>query len=146
MDDLDKAIINQLIKGEYRSFRDIARRLGIPPSTLHDRIKKLRKSGVIKQYTVILDEKKLGYDIKALILINVNGKHILEVENEIAKNPNVQIVLDITGEFDIAVIAVFKSIDELDNFVKGLLKNPYIKQTRTSIAFRTIKQVYHTII
>ena len=139
LDDLDKTLLRELIRNRRRSLREIARKLRIPPSTLYERIRRLEEKGVIKAYTVLLNERVLGYDIKALILINVDGKHILEVEEEIAKNPNVQIVLDITGEFDIAVIATFKSIDELDSFVKNLLKNPHIKQTRTSIAFRTIK-------
>jgi len=118
----------------------LAAKLQVPHSTLHERLKRLVERGVVKRYTVLLDEAKLGYTVKALILINVDGKHILDVEREIAQHPNVQMVLDITGEFDVAVIAVFKSIEELDNFVKNLLKNPYVKQTRTSIAFRVIKQ------
>ena len=140
LDQLDKVILSKLIDGKRRSIRSISRELGISPSTIHERIKRLEARGVIKGYTAILDEEKLGYSVKALILINVDGKHILDVEKEIAINPNVEVVLDITGEFDIAVIAVFKNIRELDNFVKELLRNPYIKQTRTSIAFRTIKQ------
>ncbi len=139
LDWLDKAILAKLTDGRRRSIREIARELEIPPSTIHERIKKLESRGIIKRYTAVLDEGKLGYMVKALILINVDGKHILDVEREIAENPNVEIVLDITGEFDIAVLAVFRNISELDNFVKKLLKNPYIKQTRTSIAFRTIK-------
>ncbi len=140
MDELDKTILRILVSNHDKPLRRIAADLGIPVSTLHDRVKKLVRQGVIKGKTIILDEKKLGYTIKALILVNVDGKKILEVEKEIARNPNVQLVLDITGEFDIAVVALFKTIEELDRFVKNLLKNPAIKQTRTSIAFRTIKQ------
>ncbi len=140
MDEMDKMILRILASGTYGSLRKAASQLGIPVSTLHDRIRRLRRSGVIKGTTMLIDEKKLGYNVKALILVNVDGKRILDVEREIAENPNVQLVLDITGEFDIAVVAVFKTIEELDRFVKNLLKNPAIKQTRTSIAFRTIKQ------
>jgi len=143
IDQLDKIILNELMKDSRKSIRMLARKLGIPASTLHDRVKKLVKRGIIRGFTVLLDEAKLGYTVKALILINVDGKHILEVEEQIAENPNVQLVLDITGEFDIAILAVFKSIGELDNFVKKLLKNPYIKQTRTSIAFRVVKQTHN---
>ncbi len=140
MDELDKTILRILVSNNDKPLRRIAAELGVPVSTLHDRVKRLVKQGVIKGKTILIDEKKLGYAIKALILINVDGKKILEVEKEIAENPNVQLVLDITGEFDIAVVALFKTIEELDRFVKNLLKNPAIKQTRTSIAFRTIKQ------
>jgi len=142
LDYLDKLIIRELLKNSRRSIRELARNLNIPSSTLHDRVKRLIRKGVIRGFTVLLDEEKLGYTVKALILVNVEGKHIIDVEKEIAKHPNVQIVLDITGEFDIAVIAVFKNIVELDHFIKQLLKNPYIKQTRTSIAFRIVKQTH----
>jgi len=140
LDELDKILLKELMEDSRKSVRNLAHKLQIPHSTLHDRLRKLRNKGLIKKYTIIIDELKLGYEVKALILINVDGKHILEVEEEIAKHPNVQMVLDITGEFDIAVIVVFKNIRELDKFVKDLLKNPYIRQTRTSIAFRVVKQ------
>lgn len=143
LDPADKIILRELLSDSRRSIRRISRKIGIPSSTIYDRIKKLERNGIIRKYTVVLDEKKLGYTVKALILINVDGKKIREVEEEIASNPNVQVVLDITGEFDIAVIAVFRSIEELDRFVKSLLKIPAIRQTRTSIAFRTIKQEFN---
>ncbi|MGC9122221.1 MAG: Lrp/AsnC family transcriptional regulator, partial [Thermogladius sp.] len=78
--------------------------------------------------------------VKALILLNVDGKHILDVESDVSRHQNVEAVYDITGEFDVAVIASFKSISELDEFVKWLLKHPYIKQSRTSIIFRVAKE------
>ncbi len=143
LDPADKIILRELLLDSRKSIRRISRKIGIPSSTIYDRIKKLEKNRVIRKYTIVLDEKKLGYTVKALILINVDGKKIREVEEEIARNPNVQVVLDITGEFDIAVIAVFRSIEELDKFVKSLLKMPAIRQTRTSIAFRTIKQEFN---
>ncbi len=141
IDELDKRILELLMQDSRRSTRSIAKALNKPVSTVHDRIKRLEKKGVIKGYTVVLDEKALGYQIKALILINVVGRHIEEVENDLSRYENVLTVLDITGEFDVAVIAVFHSMDELDRFVKTLLKHPYIRQTRTSIAFRTVKSV-----
>jgi len=140
IDPLDRAILRELVRNARISLRELARKLNSPSSTLHDRIKRLVKRGVIARFTVLVDEAKLGYQVKALILINADGKHIVEVEKEIAEHPNVQIVLDITGEFDIAVIAVFRSISELDRFVKSLLKNPYVRQTRTSVVFRVVKQ------
>lgn len=140
LDELDKRILRVLISESRTSIRRLARVLGEPVSTIYDRVKRLEKSGVIEKYTIKVNAKKIGYQVKALILINVDGKHIEEVEEEISKHPNILTVLDITGEFDIAVIASFRNIDELDQFIKKLLKNPHIKQTRTSIAFRTVKE------
>lgn len=140
LDDLDKRILEVLAARSKTSIRRLARILGKPVSTIYDRVKRLEKLGVIEKYTIKVNAQKIGYQVKALILVNVDGKHIEEVEKEISRHPNVLTVLDITGEYDVAVIAMFKSIEELDRFIKKLIKNPYIKQTRTSIAFRTVKE------
>lgn len=143
IDDIDKRILNILQEDSRQSLKSIAEKLGKPVSTIHERIRRLLEKGVLRKYTVLIDYEKLGYTVKALVLMNVDGKHIIDVERYISQHPNVLTVYDITGEFDVAVIAVFKEIRELDNFIKWILQNPYVKQTRTSIVFRTIKENIH---
>jgi DNA-binding Lrp family transcriptional regulator len=143
IDDIDKKILNILQEDSRQSLRSIAEKLGKPVSTIHERIRRLLEKDVLRKYTVLIDYEKLGYTVKALVLMNVDGKHIIDVERYISQHPNVLTVYDITGEFDVAVIAVFKEIRELDSFIKWVLQNPYVKQTRTSIVFRTIKENIH---
>ncbi len=143
VDDLDRRILRVLVEDSRLSVREIARRASAPHSTVYERIRRLERNGIILGYTVRIDYKKLGYQITALILVNVDGQHILEVEEWLSKHPNVLAVYDITGEHDIAVIASFKTIDELDSFVKNVLRNPYVRQTRTSIVFRKVKDEIH---
>ncbi|MEM0002301.1 MAG: Lrp/AsnC family transcriptional regulator [Desulfurococcaceae archaeon] len=140
-DELDYRILKILQEDSRISLKEISVKTGKPVSTIHERLKKAITKGFIKKFTILIDYEKLGYQVKALILINVDGKHIIEVEKYIASHPNVLAVYDITGEFDVAVLAVFKSIGELDSFVKWLLQHPHIKQTRTSIVFRTVKEI-----
>ncbi|ABN69297.1 transcriptional regulator, AsnC family [Staphylothermus marinus F1] len=143
LDDIDLKILDQLRKYSRTSFREIASKLNKPVSTIYDRIKRLEKHGIIRGFSIDIDYRKLGYQIKALILVNAEGKDLIKVEQDIASNPNVQAVYDITGEYDIALIASFKTIEELDAFVKKLLSKPGIKHTRTSIVFRTVKETQH---
>ena len=143
LDNLDKQILEYLKYNSRISFRELATKLGKPVSTIYDRVKRLEKLGVIRGYSTSIDYRKLGYQIKALILVNAVGKELVNVERMIAENPNVQAVYDITGEYDIAVIAAFKTIEELDSFVKNLLSNPGVVHTRTSIVFRTVKETLH---
>ncbi|WP_434731025.1 Lrp/AsnC family transcriptional regulator [Thermogladius sp. KZ2Tp1] len=140
LDEVDKKILEILREDSKRRLKDIAYELAKPVSTVHERVARLVRAGVIRRFTVEVDYSKLGYTVKALILLNVDGKHILDVESDISRHQNVEAVYDITGEFDVAVIASFKSISELDEFVKWLLKHPYIKQSRTSIIFRVAKE------
>jgi DNA-binding Lrp family transcriptional regulator len=140
LDEIDRRLLEILREDSRRRLKDLAVELSKPVSTIHERVRKLVRTRVIKKFTVEIDYSRLGYNIKALILLNVDGKHILDVEGDISRHPNVEAVYDITGEFDVAVIASFKSISELDEFVKWLLKHPYIKQSRTSIIFRVAKE------
>ena len=108
--------------------------------TAYNRIKNLENKGVLKGYTVIVDPVKVGYSLTAIILIQAEGKHLLDVENEISKINNVSSVYDITGDFDIAVIARFKNRFDLNNFIKGLLALPYVKRTVTNVVLNTVKE------
>jgi len=70
---------------------------------------------------------------------------LLETGEEIAKNPNVCCVYDVTGLTDAIVIAKFKTREELSNFTKSLLKMPYIERTNTHLALTTLKEDFTLI-
>lgn len=140
LDELDFRIIRLLEEDSRLSLHKIASKLGISVGTAHNRTKSLEDQGIIKAYTVLLDHLKLGYAMTALILIQTEGAHIVDAENEIAKNENVISVYDITGEFDIAVIVRFKDREGLNSFVKKLLTLSYIKRTVTNVALNVVKE------
>jgi DNA-binding Lrp family transcriptional regulator len=140
LDDVDLRIINLLQEDSRLSYNKIARKLGISVGTAYNRIKNLEEKGVLKGYTVLIDMAKLGYNLTALILIQAEGKHLLDVETEIAKMNNVVSVYDITGDFDIAVIARFKDRDSLNQFIKSLLSLPYVKRTVTNVVLNVVKE------
>jgi len=140
LDDIDFKIINVLQEDSRLSFNKIASKLGISVGTAYNRIKNLEDKGVLKGYTVLIDPFKLGYTMTALILIQAEGAHIVDVENEIAKNDDVISVYDITGDFDIAVTARFKDRTSLNVFIKKLLAAPYVKRTVTNIILNIVKE------
>lgn len=122
------------------SFNKIAEKLGISVGTAYNRVRDLEKNGVVRGYTVILDSTKLGFELTALILIQAEGKHLEEVEIEIAKASSVIAVYDITGDYDAAIITKFKDRASLNDFVKNLLSTSHIKRTVTNVALNVIKE------
>ncbi len=139
LDDLDMDILRLLAENCRRSAREIARILGKSPTIIAKKVKKLEQLGILVGCRGEINYRKLGYGLLALILLNVEGAHIEEVERQLASEPNVRIVYDITGDFDVAVVALFKNVEDLDRFVKKLLKNPYIRRSVTSVVFRAVK-------
>ncbi len=140
IDELDLQIIKKLQEDSRTSFNKIAGRLNISTGTAYNRIKNLEDKGIITGYTVLVDASRLGYTMTVLVLIQTEGAHILDAEKEIAEIQNVMSVYDITGDFDIAVLARFKTREGLNAFVKKLLTLPYIKRTVTNVALNVVKE------
>ncbi len=122
------------------SYREIAKKLGIASGTVYNRIKKMTNNGIIKGYIPLLDHKKLGYDLTVLILIQVEGEHLTNVEEMLATPNEVLAVYDITGEFDVAVIARFKNTKSMNAFIKSILKIPYIRRIVTNVVLNIVKE------
>ncbi len=140
MDDVDMRIIGLLQEDSRLSYNKIAQKLGISVGTALNRVKSLEERGILKGYTVIVDPNKVGYGLTAIVLIQAEGKHLLDVEKEVAKIENVISVYDITGDFDFIVVSRFKDRDSLNAFIKSLLTIPYVQRTVTNVALNIIKE------
>ena len=140
LDDVDLGIIKLLQEDSRLSFNKVASRLGISVGTAYNRIKNLEEKDVLTGYTVRVDPLKLGFAVTAIMFIQAEGTHLVEVEEEIAKMDNVVSVYDITGDFDIALIVRFKDRTGLNAFIKNLLAMPYVKRTVTSIVLNVVKE------
>ena len=139
---LDIEIIRALQENARASYRDIARKLKISVGTVHSRVTKLEGANVICGFSVDVDYSKLGYGITALILLQAKGKHLREVEVKLSKFPNVCIVYDITGDFDIAMVAKFGATSALDRFIKEILSMDFVERAVTSIALNSLKESF----
>ncbi|MEM1526508.1 MAG: Lrp/AsnC family transcriptional regulator [Ignisphaera sp.] len=143
LDELDMKILGILVEDCSVSIRKIARVLGKSPTLISKRIQKLKDIGIIERCTAVVNYRGIGYNLMALILFNVSGAHIEEVEKMLATEPNIRGVYDITGQYDIAVLAMFKDVEELDKFIKRILRHPYIKGSVTSVVFKAVKDGIH---
>ena len=100
----------------------------------------MEDSGILKGYTIMLDSAKLGYSLTALILIEAEGRYLPEVEKELAKLDEVICIYDITGDYDVAVVARFKNRNTLNNFIKSALKMPHVTRTVTNVVLNVVKE------
>ena len=137
----DKKILEILKKNSRKPIKAIALVLGLPGTTVYNRVKYMEDQGIIKQYTLYLDKKKLGYNIEALVEVKItykSGKESRINETEISKKvlniPGVERVYVTTGDTDMLVKISVRDIDELNNIVLERLKIiPGIIGTNTSV-------------
>ena len=140
IDAIDLQIIRALEEDSRMSVRKLAQKIGLTSNILNKRIKSLEREGIITSYIPIINAAKMGFDVIAIIFIQISGERVLETENEIAKETNVLSVYDITGEYDAAVFAKFRDNTSLNSFLKKLLTNRFIKRTTTLIAINAVKE------
>lgn len=104
LDEIDAGILGALQENGRISLTAIARRVNAAPATVHERLAKLRRSGVLLAVSARLDAAKLGYSVTALVHLTIELANDLEKTlKELTAIPEVEEVHVVTGEYDLVV-------------------------------------------
>ena len=118
LDELDLSILAELENDARITISALARRLDYPSSTIRDRIRRLEEDKVIRGYTAIIDHRKLGLGIKAVI--KVTRAQNVSLENSLykpAKLPEVTNVQTLTGDTDELITVYARDVDDLKDII-----------------------------
>ena len=140
IDNVDRKILSEYVKDARLSFREVAKHIGVSVGTVLSRTKKMEQEGLIKGFTVLLDDEKLGYPLTALTEVTVSKGKLVEIEKEIAKLSSTCAVYDVTGQTDAIIIGKFRNRQELSTFTKSILSLNYVEHTNTHLVLTTIKE------
>jgi DNA-binding Lrp family transcriptional regulator len=145
LDEIDRKLLGELLRNSKRSYREIAKSLGVSTATVINHTQRLESAGVIQDYSIRMDHERIGYELTVVTEITVSKGKLLETDEEIAKLPNVCAVYDITGLTDAMVVAKFRSRSSLSDFTKALLSMPYVERTNTHMVLTTIKEDFRML-
>ena len=144
LDDKDRSILEALTQDSRKTTKGIARELDIPRATVHDRIARMEKRGVIKRYTAVPDYGQLGVGVTAFILAqfdHAEGRSQRETAEEIADIDGIFEVHLISGEYDILLKVRGASMEEIGNLVVDKLRDVKgVSRTLTCASFSTVKE------
>ena len=102
IDNVDIKILSELMKDAKTPYTEIADRIFVSGGTVHVRMKKLEKMGIVRGSTLDIDFSKLGYDIKAFLGIYLEKSSMYEdVSAELLKIPEVLTIHYTTGNYSI---------------------------------------------
>jgi Lrp/AsnC family transcriptional regulator for asnA, asnC and gidA len=144
IDTTDAAIIDLLQQDGRMSGVDIANRVeGLTPRMARYRIKRLLREGVIS-ITAVVHPKPLGYTVMADVLIEAEPGTIADIVQYLAKLDRVSYASAATGDRDISIQIVARSVDELYEFVLNeIQKIPGVRRTRTYLLPLALKFTYN---
>lgn len=96
LDSTDEQVLDCLLEDGRMSYREIAERTGVTPPTIKSRIDSLKEQGVIKGFTVTIDEEKLvgeGQLVTALVMVETDAASVEEVHDELAGSEKAKAVM-----------------------------------------------------
>lgn len=114
IDGIDKKIIRSLIKDARIPILSIARDVGISGAAIHQRLRKLEKSGLIDGYQMVINPKSIGYNTTAFVGVYLSSSAVLSsVIKRIKEIPEVLECHYTTGEFTVFIKIVCKENEDL---------------------------------
>ena len=143
LDYKDKHLLEELQKNSRITNAELAKRIGLSPSSTLERVKKLEISGFIDKYIAILNPRKAGYSCFTFVEVKLARHGETPVENFISSIALILEVLEchhITGEADFLLKVVTKDIPAYEELILHQLSALTNVQTmKTSVVLSTFK-------
>lgn len=141
LDDLDREILRMLVLNSRMSYRRIAVRLGVSPATVLVRLRKLRKKGIIKGFTVDLDPEKLGFNVQAYMFVKTDPKKTRSVLLRLSRMNNIVEMYEVTGDYHLLLKIWAEDQKALANIIDQVRLIDGVTNTSTILVLRSIKKM-----
>lgn len=132
-------MIRALRENSRKSYVDLARFFKVSEAAVRKRIRKLEREGVIRKYTVVVDLRKLGYDVHAFIGLDASSEKFLHVLEELKKLDEVINLYTSTGDHMMLAECWLKDSGELSEFVKKLNNIDGVTRVCPAIIIENVK-------
>ena len=144
VDNVDLLILRELREDCKRPMRELAQKLRMHPNTLLQRIKRLEKTKILRQYQADIDYKALGYDMHAVVMIKIkkSGLEDEDLLKDVAKMPEVVALYAVTGVADCIAIVKAKNRDALVELLKLIQNQSSVLRTTSYLILITYKEAY----
>jgi Lrp/AsnC family leucine-responsive transcriptional regulator len=144
LDTTDKRILAALQRNGRMTTVELADTIGLSPTPIARRVRELEAAGVIQGYTAIVDPRKVGSAIQAVVQIKLE-QHSDELAERFRRTvedlPEVSACYALTGDMDFLLHVAVRDIDALSDFtLRRLLRIPGVRDMRTSVVLRTVKR------
>jgi DNA-binding Lrp family transcriptional regulator len=140
LDDIDKKLIELLQDNADLTYAELGKMLGISPSTVYTRVKRLKERGFIKRIVAEVSPEMMGYNLRALVFLSVDVKKYNSIMNELLKYPQIKVIYDITGEWTFALEIMVRDHKELTDLLDKVGSIEGVQQTSTAVVLRVIKE------
>ena len=133
LDDRDLAILQALQEDARATYADIGRQVGLSPSSVHERVRKLEQTGVIRGYTALVDPVVVGLSVTALIAVTpLDPTEPDDLPERVEGFPEVEDCYSVAGEASYVLKVRAGTPERLEDLIRRLREKGGV-QTRTTV-------------
>lgn len=139
----DQKILSELQRDGRLTMQELAARVGMSSSACWRRVRGLEEAGIIDRYAVILNARKAGFALSAVVHVSLARHEQENVERfirEVSRHPEILECFATSGEADFHLRVVVEDIDAYNTFLDDFIfKLPGVSQVRSNIVLKEIK-------
>tara|TARA_X000000368_G_scaffold237394_1_gene187482 strand:- start:714 stop:1139 length:426 start_codon:yes stop_codon:yes gene_type:complete len=140
LDNKDKKIIDILRVSGREPASSISEKIGVSVPTVIDRIKKLQDLGVIEGYKAVINSKKIGLDVSAIItIISESSSEYSSLVNKAIKEKFIEKCFTTTGNGSHVLLVNVENTDSLEKLLRNIQQWPGVRRTETQIILSSYK-------
>lgn len=146
MDAIDYKILRCLQLNARQKASAISEKINLSVSSVIDRIHKMERNGLLEKYTVVLNQKKMGNDLTALMEVSLEHPRYFEPFTKMIRdNTNIVSCYYLTGEFDFLLKIITDSSDSLELIHRQIKSLEGVSSTHTHFVLKNLKNEYSYI-
>lgn len=136
MDDIDRKLLNLLTENCRARSVSLARELGVSRTTVQNRIDRLRKNGIIKKFTIELDQGYSRRIFRGLMTVHIQPGKAGEVVRAFQKIVSIVRVLSVSGSYDFFLEISVEEVSEFDQVIADIRKISGVSETQSSVVLK----------
>ena len=138
MDDIDRRLVALLVADARASYAELARAVGLSAPSVHDRVRRLERSGAITGYSAVVDPHAVGLGVTALVgILQREGVEQDDLATSLAAIEEVEDCWFVAGEEAFVVKVRVADIDALEHILGVLRRTKGVARTRTTVVLST---------
>lgn len=137
LDERDLDIVAALQDDARATYADIARQVGLSPSSVHDRVRKLEQAGVIRGYRAIVDPEAIGLFVTALIAVSpLDASQPDDLPERVQEFREIEDCFSVAGESNYVLKVRTRTTEGLEELIRRLREKAGV-HTRTTVVLST---------
>ena len=132
-DEVDINILRNLQRDARTNFADIAKECGVSVDTIIKRFQRMKRNGIVKGTTILLDPRHLGFGCLASLELGIEPLHVPEVVEQMRRQQGVAFCSPSVGGYNVFAVAILMSLDELNSLKDTIKSINWVREVKTSI-------------